>query len=63
MSLAASRTIILSPGEYPVFGSGHASVVNFVFGDGSVHSLAINTDEETLYRLCSRKDGLPVTIE
>ena len=63
MGLAASRTIDLSPGEYPIFGSGHASVVNFVFGDGSVHSLAISTDEETLYRLCSRKDGLTVTLD
>ena len=63
MGLAASRTIFASPGEYPIFGSGHASVVNFVFGDGSVHSLAISTDEETLYRLCSRKDGLTVNLD
>lgn len=63
MGLATSRTIVLSPGEYPIFGSGHASVVNFVFGDGSVHPLAINTDEETLYRLCARNDGLSVAIE
>lgn len=63
MGLAASRTLILSPGEYPIFGSGHVGVVNFAFGDGSVHSLPINTDEESLYRLCSRKDGLAVSLD
>lgn len=63
MGLATSRAVIFSPGEYPVFGSGHPSVVNFVFGDGSVHAIPINTDEETIYRLCSRKDGLSVTLD
>ena len=63
MKLAARRTIVLSPGEYPIFGSGHSGIVNFVFGDGSVHLLKTSTSEDTLYRLCSRKDGQPVTIE
>ncbi len=63
MGLAVARTLVLSPGEYPIFGSGHPAVVNFVFGDGSVHSLPIHTDEETLYRLCSRNDGLTVMLE
>lgn len=63
MGLASSQRLDLSPGEYPIFGSGHAAVVNFVFGDCSVHSLSSNIDEETLYRLCSREDGLTVTLD
>ncbi|MFT7632624.1 MAG: prepilin-type N-terminal cleavage/methylation domain-containing protein [Mariniblastus sp.] len=63
MGLAASRTLELSPGEYPIFGSGHPGAVNFVAGDGSVHSLSTETDEETLYRLCARNDGQPVSID
>ena len=63
MGLATSRTLVLSPGEYPIFGSGHVGVVNFAFGDGSIHSLPINTYEESLFRLCSRKDGLSVDLD
>jgi len=62
MGLASSRTLDLSPGEYPIFGSGHPQVVNFVMGDGSVHAIATATDEETIYRLCSRTDGNPVSL-
>lgn len=63
MGLASKQTLVLSPGEYPIFGSAHVSVVNFVLGDGSVHSLSNRIDEETLYRLCSREDGQSVSIE
>jgi prepilin-type N-terminal cleavage/methylation domain-containing protein len=63
MGLASSQTLILSPGEYPIFGSAHVSVVNFVLGDGSVHPLSNRIEQETLYRLCSREDGLTVSIE
>jgi len=63
MGLASGQTLVLSPGEYPIFGSAHVSVVNFVLGDGSVHSLSNRIEEETLYRLCSRQDGLTVSIE
>ena len=62
MGLAASQTLILSPGEYPIFGSAHVQVVNFVMVDGSTHSISNNIDQETLYRLCSRKDGFPVSV-
>jgi hypothetical protein len=63
MGLASGQTLVLSPGEYPIFGSAHVSVVNFVLGDGSVQSLSNRIDQETLYRLCSREDGLTVSIE
>ncbi len=63
MGLASSQTLDLSPGEYPIFGSGHPQVVNFVFGDGSVHAIATATDVETVYRLCSRNDGNHVTLD
>lgn len=63
MGFASSETIQLSPGEYPIFGSAHIQVVNFVMGDGSTHSLSNRTDEETIFRLCGRNDGLPVVID
>lgn len=63
MGIATSPTLVLSPGEYPIWGSAHPTTTNFVFGDGSVHSLATNIDEETLFRLCSRNDGMPVSID
>jgi prepilin-type N-terminal cleavage/methylation domain-containing protein/prepilin-type processing-associated H-X9-DG protein len=42
------------------FGSWHTGSCNFVFCDGSVHSLPVNIDIETLRRLADRSDGLPV---
>ncbi len=62
MGLASHRTLDLSPGQYPIFGSGHPTIVVFVFGDGSVHGLSTETDEETLYRMCSRVDGQVVSV-
>ncbi len=51
------------PGDAPLFGSWHPGVSNFAFGDSSIRSLPVTTDENVLRRLCSRKDGEPVTIE
>ena len=51
------------PGAIPVFGSAHPQIVNFAFGDGHVANLSVSTDEETLRRLCSRNDGLVVSID
>lgn len=62
MGLAQSDSLALSPGEYPIFGSAHHSVVNFMVGDGSVQSLTTSIEVETLYRLCSRKDGQTVSV-
>jgi prepilin-type N-terminal cleavage/methylation domain-containing protein/prepilin-type processing-associated H-X9-DG protein len=42
------------------FGGWHTGLCNFVFCDGSVHSLPVNIDIETLRRLADRNDGLPV---
>lgn len=44
-------------GNVPSFGSFHPGVCNFLLGDGSVLSLAIEIDDETLRRFCSRNDG------
>ena len=38
------------------FGSAHSSVCQFVFCDGSVHSLAFTTDGDTLAYLAGRND-------
>ena len=62
MQLARSERLELSPGEFPIFGSSHVQVVNFVLGDGSVHSLSNSTSQSTLFKLCSRNDGGTVSI-
>lgn len=63
MGIAANQALVVSPGEYPVWGSAHPGVANFVFGDGSVHSLSTDLSVEILYRLCSRNDGMSVSID
>ena len=57
MGLAQRESLDLSPGEIPIFGSSHSQLVNFVLGDTSVQSYSVRLDDETLFRLCSRKDG------
>jgi prepilin-type processing-associated H-X9-DG protein len=44
------------------FGSWHPGVCQFVFGDGSVKALQVNTDATTLDRVANRYDGEPVTL-
>ncbi len=63
MGLARNDHLNWTPGEYPIFGSSHYSLVNFTMGDGSVHSLETGISHETLYRLLSREDGLTVEIK
>lgn len=41
---------------WPNFGSNHPAVCQFVFCDGSVHSLLFNTDGDTLACLAARND-------
>lgn len=38
------------------FGSSHPGVVNFVFGDGSVHGISVQISTDTLGRLTARND-------
>jgi prepilin-type N-terminal cleavage/methylation domain-containing protein/prepilin-type processing-associated H-X9-DG protein len=42
------------------FGSWHPGVCNFVFCDGSVHSIPVNIDIDTLRHLAVRNDGQPI---
>jgi prepilin-type processing-associated H-X9-DG protein len=44
------------------FGSWHPGLCNFAFADGSVRSVSVNTDEETLGRLAARNDGQVVDV-
>jgi prepilin-type N-terminal cleavage/methylation domain-containing protein/prepilin-type processing-associated H-X9-DG protein len=43
------------------FGSPHTGICNFVFCDGSVHSIPVNIDIEVLRRLADRADGQPIS--
>ena len=62
LGLAKHSGLELSPGEYPVFGSAHTTIVNFVAGDGSVHAMPTDLSEAVLSRLCARNDGQAVSI-
>jgi prepilin-type N-terminal cleavage/methylation domain-containing protein/prepilin-type processing-associated H-X9-DG protein len=42
------------------FGSWHPGVCNFVFCDGSVHSIPVSIDIDTLRLLAVRNDGEPI---
>ena len=44
------------------FGSYHPAICQFVFGDGSVKGIQVNTDLTTLDRIANRHDGEPVTL-
>ncbi|GHT16995.1 hypothetical protein FACS1894189_2080 [Planctomycetales bacterium] len=44
------------------FGSWHAGVCNFVFGDGSVHGVSIATAPSTLDALEHTSDGASVSL-
>jgi hypothetical protein len=57
LKLSAGESQTVAPGDLPIFGSSHPSIVNFVLGDGSVHGYKSRIDETTLFRLCSRQDG------
>ncbi|MCH2182564.1 MAG: DUF1559 domain-containing protein [Mariniblastus sp.] len=59
---------ILSRSEEPVsdvlgFGSWHPQLCNFVYADGSTHSLRNSTDTVTLGQLCNRADGGEIIVE
>jgi type II secretory pathway pseudopilin PulG len=43
--------------KYVPFGGSHAGVVQFVFADGSIHSVDLEIDGEILGYLASRNDG------
>lgn len=62
LGIARTDELFFSPGDTPVWGSGHVSIVNFLLGDGSCHSLSNQVGQETLHRLCSRNDGQSVDI-
>ena len=42
------------------FGSAHVNGCNFVFCDGSVHTISYFIDQATHAHLCNRADGVPI---
>ena len=44
------------------FGSWHPGFCHFLFGDGSVHSVAVDVDEYMLGHLCNIRDGEVVDL-
>jgi prepilin-type N-terminal cleavage/methylation domain-containing protein len=54
-----SNPLAFSPLDTPAhqFGSWHTGVVQFVFGDGSVHAISTSIDGTTLGYLTNRADG------
>jgi type II secretory pathway pseudopilin PulG len=54
---SSSDIALPGPGSVPTFGSEHRGVTNFLFGDGSTHSISNSIGEDELRRLCSRNDG------
>jgi type II secretory pathway pseudopilin PulG len=44
------------------WGSCHPSIVNFLFGDGSVHAIPITTNVRTMYAIGCVDDGEPVAL-
>jgi hypothetical protein len=44
------------------WGSAHSGVVNFLIGDGTVHSFPITTNTIITYRLANVSDGGVVTL-
>jgi len=50
-----------NPDHY-AFGSAHGSVCNFLFGDGSVHSMSASTLPLLVCRLVDARDGNAVSI-
>lgn len=46
----------------PMLGSWHPGVCNFLFVDGSTHSIAVNIDQTTLENLTQRDDGKAVQL-
>ena len=46
-----------------LFGSSHRGLVNFVFGDGAVHSVLYSIDRKAFERLGNKDDGQAVSFE
>lgn len=52
------------PGSIPTWGSEHAGVTNFLFGDGGTRAISNSIGEVELGLICSRNDGkAPPTLD
>ncbi len=61
--IAGDDVGVPGPGARPVWGSEHPATCNFVFGDGSTHTIPDFIEEPVLHMLSSRNDGGHVNID
>ena len=59
---ATPSTSIPSNASVPSLGSNHVSVINVLYGDGSIHAISVNTNPEMAWRLTAVNDGQPVSV-
>ncbi|HEY7427056.1 MAG TPA: DUF1559 domain-containing protein [Gemmataceae bacterium] len=52
----------LGSSAMPTLGSWHAGIVNFLFVDGSVHSIGVNTSVSVINNLGNVSDGVPIDL-
>lgn len=60
--LAKGLNDTVSGVHYLVFGSYHPGICNFVLGDASVRSIAVNIDTDNLGRLADRNDSEVISV-
>jgi prepilin-type N-terminal cleavage/methylation domain-containing protein/prepilin-type processing-associated H-X9-DG protein len=61
--VSACRGVGTGPCDCDIFGSWHPGVCQFLFADGHVTSLSVNTDLTVIDRMAARNDGLPISTE
>jgi prepilin-type processing-associated H-X9-DG protein len=52
----------LGSNNMPTLGSWHAGIVNFLFVDGSVHAIGVNTSVSVISNLGNVSDGVPIDL-
>jgi prepilin-type N-terminal cleavage/methylation domain-containing protein/prepilin-type processing-associated H-X9-DG protein len=59
---AESSSLLGNTNTMPTLGSWHTGVVNFLFADGSVHAIGVNTSVSLITSLGNVSDGGPIDL-